>query len=417
MAALVLVTCGAVLRRELLNALPRDTPPTASSGAHEPPRSGDPAGSGAGSSAPHADGPVTINIAYGTEKRLWLESALEEFRRTPAGERVRVELYGMGSLEGARAVLDGPGTGTGTGTGAAGRRLFHVWSPASSTYRDLLESEWKARHGGSPILSAEDLALTPMVFVLWKQRHDAFLRKYPGVNFRVLAEAMNEPGGWGGIAGRPEWGLFKFGHADPNTSNSGLQMLVLLGYEFSGKQRGLDVGDVARDEFQRRLRSFERGVTRHGSALTRSTGDLMEEMVLRGPPQYDCLMVYENLAIDYMRAAAERWGEQGELAVAYPDPNIWNDHPYYILDVPWSDEPQRAAASEFLRFLLSAPIQRRALEHGFRPGNPAVPVDTPESPLVRNRKYGFRIDLPTMGEPPTAEVLRALLAAFRRVER
>ena len=28
------------------------------------------------------------------------------------------------------------------------------------------------------------------------------------------------------------------------------------------------------------------------------------------------------------------------------------EHPYYILDVPWSDARQRAAATEFLKFLV-----------------------------------------------------------------
>jgi hypothetical protein len=256
-----------------------------------------------------------------------------------------------------------------------------------------------------------------MVFVMWKQRHEAFINKYEKIDFRTLGRAMREPGGWGAIAGRSEWGLFKFGHTDPNKSNSGLQMLVLMGYESSGKQRGLSVEDVTRDEFQAWLREFELGVTRHGSSLTHSTGDLMQEMVLRGPSQYDCLMVYENLAIDYMHAATERWGEQGEIAVSYPDPNIWNDHPYYILNVPWSDEKQRAAAAEFLKFLMSEPIQRRALEHGFRPGNPAIPVNSPDSPLVRNQRYGLRMSLPTMGEPPSAEVVRTLLDSFRKIER
>ena len=50
-------------------------------------------------------------------------------------------------------------------------------------------------------------------------------------------------------------------------------------------------------------------------------------MVLRGPSQYDCVIIYENLAIEYLEAARDRWGE---LRVDYPVPNIWNEHPYYI---------------------------------------------------------------------------------------
>ena len=139
----------------------------------------------------------------------------------------------------------------------------------------------------------------------------------------------------------------------------------------------------------------------------------MREMVLRGPSQYDCVLIYENLAIDYLDAARDRWGE---LQVDYPEPNMWNEHPYYILDVPWSDARQRAAAAEFLKFLMSEPIQRRALEHGFRPGNPAVSVRFPDSPLVRHAKHGLRIDLPRMCEPPKSEVLQSLLTSFKQID-
>jgi hypothetical protein len=316
----------------------------------------------------------------------------------------------MGSVEGANAVLDGPKPA------AAPHQPIHVWSPASSAYRDVLETEWRIKHGTSPVLAAENLALTPMVFVMWKRRYEAFVKEYGTVNFRTVGRAMKEPEGWGKIAQHPEWGLFKFGHTDPNKSNSGLQALVLMAYEFAGKERGLTVREIAEERFQDWLRSFERGVTRHGSSLSHSTGTLMEEMVLRGPSQYDCLMVYENLAIDYMQAAVQRWGADGEFYVAYPDPNVWNEHPYYILDVPWSDERQRKAAADFLKFLMSEPVQRRALEHGFRPGNPSVPVNSEDSPLVKNQKYGLKLNLPVMSEPPSADVTRNLLGSFRRLE-
>ncbi len=69
---------------------------------------------------PVGPSPVEIHIAYGTEKQKWLEEATAEFARTPAGSRIRVILHGMGSVEGALAVLDGPSPVP-----------IHVWSPAS----------------------------------------------------------------------------------------------------------------------------------------------------------------------------------------------------------------------------------------------------------------------------------------------
>jgi hypothetical protein len=351
---------------------------------------------------------VVINIAYGTEKEKWLKESLAAFERTPEGRQSRINLIGLGSVEGARAVLDGPNAVL------DGKPIppIHVWSPASCAYRDVFEREWRFRHGNEPILEAEDLALTPMVFVLWKDRYTPFVKKYGAVGLQTLGAAMREPGGWGAIAGDPSWGPFKFAHTHPEKSNSGLLTLVLMAHSLAHTERGLTTADVTRPEFQEWLKGFEQGVTRRCGMLSHSTGALMREMVLRGPSQYDCLMVYENLAIDYFDDARQRWGE---LQVVYPEPNIWNEHPYYILNVPWSGPEHRKAAEQFLNFLLSEPIQKRALAHGFRPGNASVPVRYPESPLVRYAPQGLKIDLPRVCEPPQAEVVTELSTTFLRI--
>ena len=141
----------------------------------------------------------------------------------------------MGSLEGAQAVL-------------AGDQRIHVWSPASALYKDTFVQEWKVDHPNEPIVREEALALTPMVFVLWAERNEAFRAKLGPAAFDTVSRALAEKSGWAGIAGKPEWGLFKFGHTHPNESNSGLMTLVLMAYEFHKKSRG------SRDEGRARPR-------------------------------------------------------------------------------------------------------------------------------------------------------------------
>ncbi|WP_435008532.1 protein kinase domain-containing protein [Tundrisphaera lichenicola] len=347
--------------------------------------------------------PVTINILHGTEKKNWLEAARHDFLSAPEGRGITINLIGRGSIQGADDILNGPGP-----------LPIHAWSPASTAYRSVFEREWEVRRPGDspPILEAEELVLSPLVFVFWKERYEAFLKHYGKVDFRTLGEAMSEPGGWGTIAGKPEWGLFRFAHTHPARSNSGLMTLVLMACEFTGKARGLTLADISRTDFQLAFQAFERGVTRHGTSLTSSTGTLMQEMILRGPSGYDGLVLYENLAIDYMKAARQSWGE---LQVVYPDPNLWNDHPYYILDAPWSDRRHQDAAGAFLKFLRSEPIQRLALELGFRPGKPAVGARAPDGPIARLEANGLRLDVPRMAEPPRAEVVEDLLSSFRRI--
>jgi Ca-activated chloride channel family protein len=338
--------------------------------------------------------PVEFGIAYGTEKERWLQWAVGRFAETGDGKRIKINLIPMGSLEGAQAVL-------------AGDNRIHVWSPASSLYKDVFLQEWQLKHNGKPFVREENLALSPMVFVMWKERYDAFVAKYHEVTFKTLGQALAEGSGWAAIAGKPEWGLFKLAHTHPNESNSGLATLVLMAYDYRGKTRGLTLADILDPGFNSWEQAFERAVT----GLSNSTGNLMRDMVLRGPSAYDAVVVYESVAIDYLKNAEGRWGE---LRVDYPRRNLWNENPYYVLDAPWSSREQRDAAAKFLEFLLTEPIQRQSLTHGFRPGNPVVPVRFAGSPFVDYQRFGLRVDLGTVCEPPPAEVINNLLAGWER---
>jgi ABC-type glycerol-3-phosphate transport system substrate-binding protein len=337
---------------------------------------------------------VEVGIAYGTEKQRWLEWAVQEFAKSRDGKRIKVNLIPMGSLEGAHALLNGD-------------QRIHVWSPASALYKDIFVQEWQIKYSQNPILKEEAIALSPMVFVIWDERYQAFVQKYKAFSFSTVSQALQEKGGWESIAQKPEWGLFKFGHTHPNESNSGLMTIVLTAYSYQKKTKGLELKDVVDVGFQNWLQSFERGV----SGLSNSTGNMMREMVLKGPSSYDGLFVYESVAIDYLKNAEGRWGQ---LRVAYPEYNAWNENPYYIIDASWSSKAQRKAAETFLTFLLSEPIQKESLAHGFRPANANVPIKFPDSPFVKYADYGVKVDLGKICEPPRAEVVNNLLQSWQR---
>ena len=339
---------------------------------------------------------VEIGIAYGTEKERWLQWAVSEWEKTSDGRRIKINLIPMGSLEGAHAILNGD-------------QRINVWSPASATYKNMFVQEWQIKNNGDPIMKEEQLALTPMVFVVWDERYTPFIAKYGRMDLRTIHDALQEKTGWEAIAHKPEWGLFKFGHTHPNESNSGLMSIVLAAYSFNKKTRNLGVADVVGADFQQWLAELERGT----SGLSNSTGNMMKEMVLKGPSSYDAMLVYESVAIDYLKNAEGRWGN---LRVVYPEYNAWNDNPYYIINAPWSTSDQRKAAESFLTFLLSEPIQRQALVHGFRPANTNVPVKFPESPFVQFAANGVQVDLQKICDPPSAEVVNNLLASWQRTQ-
>ena len=338
--------------------------------------------------------PVEIGIAYGTEKQRWMEWTVAEFAKISDGKRIKINLIPMGSLEGAHAILGGD-------------QRINVWSPASAAYKDIFIQEWQAKYSGNPIIREEPIALTPMVFVVWEERYQAFIQKYKTMSLDAVNQALQAKGGWDEIAHHPEWGLFKFGHTHPNQSNSGLMTIVLAAYSYHHKTKDLTLKDVLDVGFQHWLEQLERGA----SGMSNSTGNMMREMVLKGPSSYDALFVYENVAIDYLKNAEGRWGQ---LRVAYPEYNSWNENPYMIINAPWSTSDQRKAAEIFLNFLLTEPIQKESLVHGFRPANPSVAVKFADSPFVVYANNGIQVDLQKICEPPKAEVVNNLLASWLR---
>lgn len=338
--------------------------------------------------------PVEIGIAYGTEKQRWMEWAVSEFAKTSDGRRIKVNLIPMGSLEGAHALLSGD-------------QRINAWSPASAAYKDIFVQEWQVKYNDNPIVREEPIALTPMVFVVWDERYQAFIQKYKTMSLQTVDQALQAKGGWDEIAHKPEWGLFKFGHTHPNQSNSGLMTIVLAAYSYHHKTRDLQLKDVLDVGFQRWLEELERGA----SGMSNSTGNMMREMVLKGPSSYDALFVYESVAIDYLKNAEGRWGS---LRVVYPEYNAWNDNPYYIINASWSTPDQRKASDTFLNFLLKEPIQKESLNHGFRPANPNVPIKFAGSPFELYAANGIQVDLQKICEPPKAEVVNNLLASWQR---
>ncbi len=337
---------------------------------------------------------VAIGIAYGTEKRTWLEWAVQEFAKTSDGQKIKINLIPKGSQEGAQALVGGDKT-------------INAWSPASSLYKDTFVQDWQIKYNNNPILKEESLALTPMVFVIWEERYQAFIQKYKALNFTTVSQALQEKGGWDAIAKRPEWGLFKLGHTLPSKSNSGLMTLVLMAYDFTAKTRGLTLKDVLNVDFQNWMLKMEQGV----NGRSDSTGTLMREMVLKGPSSFDTVFVYESVAIDFLKSAEGRWGQ---LHIVYPRENMWSENPYYIIDASWSSKEQRGAAEVYLTFLLTEPIQRESLKHGFRPANTNVPIIVPDSPFSIYQKYGLQIEPGSTSEPPAAEIINNLLAIWQR---
>ncbi len=346
--------------------------------------------------------PIVVTLAYGTEKREWLEQAVVRFAaedRRINGRPIQIELQGIGSRELVTEIVGGQLQPT-------------VISPASTIQMELLRSEWQARNGADIVGTGTDapqpLVLTPLVLVMWEQRAQALWPNGPQQFWPELHDALADPNGWA-ARGHGEWGFVKFGHTSPQTSNSGMQTLVLLAYAYHNKTTDLTSANVLDPQFQQWLAEFELAVMEFGD----STGTFMDNMVRFGPSKYDAVLVYENLAVQNVEAAQGRWGP---IRVYYPPATIISDHPYAVLNAPWVTAEQQQAAAMFRDCLLAEPTQQLALQYGFRPANADVSISNNDgnNPFNALQGYGLQVDIQQQVAVPPADVLTSLLDLWRR---
>jgi len=356
---------------------------------------------GDGTSQRGSGASVTVTMVYGTEKQAWIEEALAAFKKQEPD--INVQLVGKGSLDAAQGILDGKLQPT-------------VWSPADSGVLRLLESDWRTKNQSDLFASGgedapQPLVITPLVYAVWADRAEVLVKasKSNNISFKTIHAAVSNNQGWPAVGGKPEWGFVKLGHTDPTRSNSGLQALLLMTFDYYGKQGGLQVGDLLDAKYQQFLQEAEKGVSR----FEISTGTFMTDMVRFGPSKYDIALVYENLAISQLENAQGRWGS---LKIYYPDVTLWSDHPAAILQATWVTDAQKQAARKWLAFLRSRPTQERALAYGFRPADPSVPLKTGDAsnPFNRLAQYGIQVDVPPVAQVPEGAVLRNLLTLWSR---
>jgi hypothetical protein len=342
---------------------------------------------------------VELELVYSTEKKEWLEAQVAAFQAANPG--VVVKLTGKGSLEAAQGIVDRTLTPA-------------LWSPADSLVLGMAAADYQTKHAAplfDPEAAPQPLVLSPLVFVVWKDRAEVLLAASGGaLSWKAIHKAVASPRGWPAIGGKADWGFVKLGHTDPTRSNSGLQALLLMTLEYYGKTSGLAVGDVLDEKYQQFVAELERGVSRFEA----STGTFMTEMVRFGPSKYDIAVVYESLAIAELEHAQGRWGD---LHVYYPATTLWSDHPLALLESATLTPAQRAAAGELIAYLHDPGVQASALRYGFRPAEPAVPIKSlgDGNPFTRLAPYGVRVDVPPVAPTPDGAVIRNLLTMWSRV--
>ncbi|MFP4346630.1 MAG: VWA domain-containing protein [Anaerolineales bacterium] len=344
---------------------------------------------------------VTVTIVYGSEKEEWLVPLVEEFNaekhKTEEGSTIFVEATPMGSIESAEAIVTGSLQPT-------------VWSPASSIYIPVANAEWRKGHAEDLVVGTpDDLVLSPVVIAMWRPMAEVLGWPDKPLGWADIAAMATSEEGWAAF-GYPEWGSFKFGHTHPGFSNSGIVSVIAEAYAGADKQRSLTLQDLQEPELQEFMRAVESSIIHYG----KSTGFFANRMFERGPSYLSAAVMYENLVV--AQETKRLSGESSQLPVVaiYPrEGTFWSNHPYAILNAPWVTEEEAEAAVIFRDYLLADSRQLRALEYGFRPADPAIPLT---SPLDSN--HGVDPMQPqTVLEVPSAEVIQGIQDLWREVKK
>jgi Ca-activated chloride channel family protein len=345
---------------------------------------------------------VKVLIAYGSEKKSWIEEQIAAFNasgpKLASGAPVTVAGQAMGSGEAVEEIL-------------AGRLRPTVFSPASGVYASLLNDRWLAAGGHTaPLVTAgEPLVLSPVVIALWKPMATALGWPARRLGWADVIAASQNPAGWAS-KGRAEWGEFKLGHTHPEYSSSGLLAVLAEAYAGAKKTRGLSAKDLAAPKTRKFVGAIETAIVHYG----KSTGFFADKMRARGPAYLSAAVLYENLVIESYGAPGVAAVDPPLVAIYPREGTFWADHPFCVLTDPAYVTPeQKQGAALFLAHLKGGAAQQRALALGFRPGDPSVAIAAPV-----DEAHGVDPKQPqTLLEVPPVPVLQALLETWRQVKK
>jgi len=262
-----------------------------------------------------------------------------------------------------------------------------IWSPSASTWGAVLDQR-RADAGKSAYVTTpgKSFMLTPLVIAMPQPMAEALGYPQTPLGISDILALAQDPSGWA-AKGHPEWGPFRFGKTNPNFSTSGLAETVAQYYAATGKTSDLTLEDLARPEVQAFVDGVESAVVHYGDTTLTFLNNLYRADRRGDPYGYaSAVAVEEKSLLDYNRGNPDGILDPGEkprkprvpLVAIYPkEGTLYSDNPLIVLDAPWVSKTQKAAANKFASFVTETKNQRRVLQYGFRPGNPAVSIGKP----------------------------------------
>jgi Ca-activated chloride channel family protein len=347
---------------------------------------------------------IEVRLVVALPIEPWVSQAAEQFnaeKHKLEGRRIRVSITPMDGL-----------TAMGRYEREEMTPLPTAWIPDSRYLVELVNAALKEKRGRDIFLTdgkyrARPVAVSLFSWGIYESRAKVLQDKYGEINWRTIHDAATAKGGWRELGGQPDWGYFKLVVPNPHKNVGGLAAMVAAAGEYFGKTN-LSVADVTDPQFQAWLQELMGAVTDFSSLGSYS----VENLALFGYSMGDGGQLLESDLLVNMQGIQTRWKDP--LVIVYPEYLTWFDFPFTVWMGSETSAEEKNAALEFEKYLLSPEVQKKAVDLGLRPANPAVPVDFEGSLFVRWQKQGVLAVVPRTQamRSPDRDVLLALLRWF-----
>lgn len=336
---------------------------------------------------------ITLNIIgkTGSSSGFFEDARVEFIKRN---KNVEINYIGLGTFEAVEYITED--------------NDVDAWIGADETGADMLKAEYAKGHQGKDVvLDVSPIVTSPLVLVGWEER----INKLGDLSIGKLYDTVARGRAWGELGGDSNWGFFNFSHTNPVDSNSGMQFITLLIHNYYNQigmpRKELKVEDIAGSEIAEYIKAFEKNTAKQVDG----SGKFIDTLVQFGPSKYDMGAIYEYYALTNIKNAQGRWGK---LKVLYPNPTIWSNRPFIILNGPKANSQKIAALKSFRDFLLSDEIQRKAMQEGYRPANTNISdLSYLESEFS---SFGFKRDIPSAVPAPGIDVIESIRNLIKRVQ-
>lgn len=352
---------------------------------------------------------VVVSVVYGPDFTEYMEDVIHRFNCDYAR---KVDPVNKDPLEPNAPVIYVTGEEIPSGE-AAERLSFNdsaavpfqptIYIPSSRLWLSLVNAE-----RGRVLFdvdAAPASAVAPVVMAIWESYLQKLQAQYgQAIGWRELMELFQADNGWQSVGLSQK--AIGYGHTNPYISSAGLAAWTTEFYAAArycttqGEPLPLTLEMVENEDVQNCVRQIEQAV-KHYSAHT----VIFREYIVEGPSYVSIVPLEEN---DLILINEGKWGKPPEKLVAlYPnDGTFLSEHPLAIPNADWVSAEQRAAAEQFIAFVLTKEMQQLTMAYAFRPADSTIRLDArfgPDNGVDPNQPNPA-----TLLSPPAPPVLRTI---------